>query len=618
MNDWRIVSFLPAATEMAFALGLGDALVGVSHECDFPPAARTKPVVVRPALPLEKMSLREIDVAVAERIGSGQSLYQVDENLLRALKPNLILTQNLCQVCAPSGNELTVALKLLELKPEILWLSPHSLEDIFGNLRELGVVTGRSAEAEEFIRSARQRLRNISGITETTSRRPRVFCLEWIDPYYCCGHWVPEMIELAGGQDALGRKGADSVRISWSDIAAWSPEIIIVSPCGFGTEKAVEQTRQLLRQPGWSDLPAVRDRRVFAVNANAYFARPGPRVVDGVELLTHLIHPETYGWTGPVDAFKPVTMDDAGSSGSRAKHCPGCGAEFSCGPPSGESKCWCDNLPPLQPSAAPGADCLCPDCLARAVEANPSPRSSAFTLIELLVVVAIISVLAAILLPALSKSKTSARRAQCASNLRELGMAAQMYWHDNNGNCFPTSLNVTNGGKTWWFGWIDGTQPEGHRPFDLSVGVLFPYLASSEVRLCPALDPSSPQFKPKATNVIFSYGYNNSLGNPPVNTSRIRQPTETALFADAAQVNDFQAPASHNNPMIEEWYYLDSPTNYAGANYYPHGHFRHDERANVAFCDGHVAPEKFVGGSIDQKLPRQFVGAFRPEILAVP
>ena len=307
MNDLRLISFLPAATEMACALGLEEQLVGVSHECDFPAVAKTKPVVVRAALPLETMSLREIDVAVAERMGSGQSLYQVDENLLRELKPNVILTQNLCQVCAPSGNELTAALKLLDLKPEIVWMSPHSIGEIFGNIRELGQAIGRSAQAEEVIAAARARLERVADITKKASRRPRVFCLEWVEPYYCCGHWVPEMIEIAGGQDALGRKGADSVRIPWSEIEAWSPEILIVSPCGFGVERAVEQARRLLQQPGWSELPAVRDGQVFAMDANAYFARPGPRVVDGVELLAHLFHPELCEWHGPENAFQRVT-----------------------------------------------------------------------------------------------------------------------------------------------------------------------------------------------------------------------------------------------------------------------------------------------------------------------
>jgi iron complex transport system substrate-binding protein len=368
MNDLRIISFLPAATEMVFSLGLGDSLVGVSHECDFPAAAQTKPVVVKPALPLEEMTLREIDVAVAARIGSGQNLYEVDERRLEQLAPTHILTQNLCAVCAPSGNEITRALKALPSQPQILWFTPHNIAEIFNNLRELGDATGRSDHAAQLTASANGRLQKISARVKRAPRRPKVFCLEWIDPYYCCGHWVPEMIELAGGRDDLGRKGVDSVRIPWTDIAAWSPEILIVSPCGFSLEKAVKQAQQLLRQPGWNDLPAVRDHHVFAVNANAYFARPGPRVVDGVELLAHLIHPELCGWHGAADAFRQVQTSGLRPVPVRGKLCPRCGANFSCGPQAGNARCWCDELPPLPPSAAPGADCLCPACLAKAVE----------------------------------------------------------------------------------------------------------------------------------------------------------------------------------------------------------------------------------------------------------
>jgi iron complex transport system substrate-binding protein len=309
MNDLRIISFLPAATEMACALGLGNDLVGVTHECDFPLLARTKPIVVRNALALEKMTVREIDVAVSECIGSERSLYEVDERLLERLAPTHILTQALCQVCAPSGNEITRALNALPFKPEIVWFTPHYLEDIFDNLRELGQLAGRLGKAQDLIASAIGRLQKTAELVQNEPR-PRVLCLEWTDPYYCCGHWVPEMVEIAGGEDTLGRKGADSVRIPWSEIASWSPEILIVSPCGFGTGKAVELTKTLLRQPGWSELPAVRHQRVFAVDANAYFARPGPRVVDGVELLAHLIHPEICSWNGPIDAFLPIRASD--------------------------------------------------------------------------------------------------------------------------------------------------------------------------------------------------------------------------------------------------------------------------------------------------------------------
>jgi iron complex transport system substrate-binding protein len=316
MTEPRLISFLPAATEMVFALGAGDRLVGVSHECDFPAAARTKPVVVKPVLPLEGMSLRDIDAAVAERIGGGQSIYQVDERLLEQLAPTHILTQALCQVCAPSGNEITRALAALPIKPKILWFTPHRIGDIFGNLRELGAAIGRLDRAEELSAAAGVRLQNVVKMTKRSPRRPRVFCLEWIDPYYCCGHWVPEMVELAGGDDGLGREGADSVRVSWTQIAASSPEILIVSPCGFGVEEAAEQAKQLLQQPSWNSLPAVLNGRVFAVNANAYFARPGPRVVDGVELLAHLIHPELCDWHGPRNAFRQIHVSEIPSARS--------------------------------------------------------------------------------------------------------------------------------------------------------------------------------------------------------------------------------------------------------------------------------------------------------------
>ncbi|MEA2204710.1 MAG: iron complex transport system substrate-binding protein [Blastocatellia bacterium] len=302
----RIVSFLPSATEMAYALGLADQLVGVTHECDYPPAARTKPVVVRNFLPVEEMSQAEIDAAVSQRMREGLSLYQVDEQLLQQIAPDLILTQNLCQVCAPSGNEVSRVLELLPEKPSILWLTPKSLAEIFDNLRELGQATGRLPAAEELIEQARARLEKISSLTRSLIDRPRVFCMEWLDPIYCSGHWMPEMIAIAGGVDALAREG-DSVRIAWDEVAKWAPEVLIISPCGFNLDKVIEQSSQLPNYPGWADLPAVRNGRVYAVDANSYFARPGPRVVEGTELLAHLFHPDLFGWDSP-SAFQRLDL----------------------------------------------------------------------------------------------------------------------------------------------------------------------------------------------------------------------------------------------------------------------------------------------------------------------
>jgi iron complex transport system substrate-binding protein len=230
---------------------------------------------------------------------------------MREIAPDLILTQDLCQVCAPSGNEVSQLLKALPTNPQILWLTPKCLEQIFDNLRDLGVATGRAQTAEALIAEGRIRLERIDTAARTVPSRPRVFCMEWIDPVYCSGHWVPEMVRIAGGIDSLGREGKDSVRIPWQDVLQWEPEVLIVMPCGFGLEKAAGQARQLSTYPGWADLPAVRDNRVYAVDANSYFARPGPRVVEGTELLAHLLHPDRFAWSGPRNAFRRLEWASA-------------------------------------------------------------------------------------------------------------------------------------------------------------------------------------------------------------------------------------------------------------------------------------------------------------------
>jgi iron complex transport system substrate-binding protein len=316
-NGPRIVSFLPSATEMACALGLSDQLLGITHECDYPPEIGGKPVVVRGVLPIESMTEQEIDTAVSERLRDGLSLYQVEEALLRDIAPDLILTQDLCQVCAPSGNEVSTLLKVLPSAPRILWLTPKSIEEIFDNCRELGLATDRAKEAEALILAGRARLAAVAAATSMIPYRPRVFCMEWTSPVYCSGHWVPEMVRLAGGVDDLACEGAYSVRIPWQDVLQWAPEVLVVMPCGFDLQKTVARTAQMSAYPGWSDIPAVKSGRVYAVNANAYFARPGPRIVDGTELLAHLIHPDRFDWNGPPDAFQRLAPAATGSDDAR-------------------------------------------------------------------------------------------------------------------------------------------------------------------------------------------------------------------------------------------------------------------------------------------------------------
>jgi iron complex transport system substrate-binding protein len=282
----RVVSFLPAATEIVFALDGGGDLVGRSHECDYPPDAARVPVVSRPALRLDGLTPEAIDRAVAERLRSGESLYEVDEVLLRRLAPDVILTQDLCQVCAPSGNELTRALREIVGDPTVLWLTPQSIAGIEQNILDVGTALGRRAAAESLLASNRERMARVAATVSGAAPR-RVVFLEWTNPFFAAGHWVPEMIALAGGVDPLAKPRADSERVTWDAILQAAPELVLVAPCGYGLARAADLARTL---------PPIPGAAIYALDANAYFARPGPRVAEGVELLAHLLHPDRVAW----------------------------------------------------------------------------------------------------------------------------------------------------------------------------------------------------------------------------------------------------------------------------------------------------------------------------------
>jgi len=299
----RICSLLPAATEIAFALGLGDALVGVTHECDYPPQANEKLVVVRSVIDAARMTSREIDRKVGEALQAGKGLYTIDEDAFIDAAPDLILTQGLCDVCALDYNEVVKAAEKLSRRPTILSLNPQRLADVLEDIRRIGAATERLIVAEALVQDLQRRIDRVANARPV--HRPRVVCLEWYEPLYTAGHWAPEMVELAGGEDMLGRKSEPSSKVEWREVLAARPEVILLMPCGFDVRRTVKEATALRRLEGWNDLPAVRAGRVFAVHGNAYFSRPGPRLIDGLEILEQLIHPEKITWSlSPSDAAR--------------------------------------------------------------------------------------------------------------------------------------------------------------------------------------------------------------------------------------------------------------------------------------------------------------------------
>jgi iron complex transport system substrate-binding protein len=287
----RIVSLLPSATEILYALGVGDQVVGITHECDFPPEVAGKPALIKPRVD-PTAAPAEIDRQVSELVARGESIYAVDADLLASLAPDLIVTQDLCHVCAASPDDLATALSRFSRPPRVLTLTPHSLDDVWQDIIRTGDATKARQRAEALAEKLKAKVQAVaSGITRAHVR-PRVACLEWLDPFYVGGHWVPEMVAMAGGDDVLGRAGYPSFKVSADDIAQSNADVILVMLCGYDANRNAAEFKSAKIPPNWKNLPAVRDRRIFAVDANSHFSRPGPRLADGVELLAHLFNPQ--------------------------------------------------------------------------------------------------------------------------------------------------------------------------------------------------------------------------------------------------------------------------------------------------------------------------------------
>ncbi len=287
----RIASLLPSATEIAFALGLGDQVVAVSHECDYPPEASNRPVLTKSAIHQKIHRSLEVDQEVERR---GGDIYEIDTKLLDELKPDLILTQELCAVCAVSYTKVKEAARVLDSDTKIVSLEPNNLEEIIDNIRLVGNMTGKESRAEELASQLSRRIERVRERTRRVEQRPRVFFMEWLQPPWAGGHWIPQMVDYAGGVEGLGTLGKPSRKIGWQEVLDYQPEIIVLSPCGFDLDGVLKEVHVLASYSGWEKIPAFQSSNIYAVNASAFFSRPGPRVVDGLELLAHIIHPRLF------------------------------------------------------------------------------------------------------------------------------------------------------------------------------------------------------------------------------------------------------------------------------------------------------------------------------------
>ena len=308
----RIVSLLPSATEIVCAIGLGDELVGVTHECDYPPEAVGKPVVTRSVHDLSTRSARDIHRLVTASVHGGSSLYELDEVALATAAPDLILTQELCQVCAVSYREVNEVARAIDAAITVISLEPTSVEGIFNTITTVGAMAEAEDAAVELVESLRDRLGAVEAQVQARRgaghRSPRVVGLEWLDPPFAVGHWVPEQIRRAGGWDLLGTDGDRSVQTSWDAVEDVDPEMLLLMPCGYHLAETVAQWAATPRPPGYEEIVAVRREQIFALDGSAYFSRPGPRVIDGIELLAEIFDPDGFVDIAPLGSWTPVQV----------------------------------------------------------------------------------------------------------------------------------------------------------------------------------------------------------------------------------------------------------------------------------------------------------------------
>jgi iron complex transport system substrate-binding protein len=303
-NEMKIASLLPSTTEIICALGLEKNLIGITHECDFPTTITGRPHLTASRISHETMSSREIDHAVRSNLDGHGSIYDLDEKLLEQLKPDLILTQELCEVCAVSYKTVQKAAKIFVADAKVVSLEPNTIADIFDNIKTVGELCGAAETAENVIVDLQNRLHKVRNKTENLENRPKVFMLEWLEPPFAPGHWTPEQVEIAGGDCLLGTAGKKSQTTTYEAILESKPEILVLIPCGYYTHDILRQLQSTKFPSDWRELPAVKNNNVWALDASAYFSRPAPRVVDGAEVLAKIFHPQIFGEPNEKEAVR--------------------------------------------------------------------------------------------------------------------------------------------------------------------------------------------------------------------------------------------------------------------------------------------------------------------------
>jgi iron complex transport system substrate-binding protein len=288
----RLVSFLPSATEILYELGVGDNVFAVTHECNYPSEAKTKPKVIHSSFDPQKMSSQEIDSKVIELVTSGKDIYILDEQVLKKANPDLIISQGICEVCSPYTREIDKAVSLLGGKPQVLVLDPKNLDNILQNIIEVGNRVAKQEKAQDFVTRLQKRIDHIKDIPKIS--RPKTLCIEWLDPLFSAGHWVPQMVQIAGGINGISSTGDKSRKMQIGEIIQFDPDVIVLMPCGFDVNRTIIEYEKLLEDKSWRKIKAVNRGQVYAVNANEYFSKPGPRTVTGLEILAKIIHPDTF------------------------------------------------------------------------------------------------------------------------------------------------------------------------------------------------------------------------------------------------------------------------------------------------------------------------------------